>query len=74
MLNDPKFIRQGWECPKCGRVYSPDTSMCMYCGQKDQNTYSTTTTPVKGFASDNVTVVGTCDPLTYERGTWKPGD
>lgn len=22
---------QGWECPKCGRVYSPNTPMCMYC-------------------------------------------
>ena len=22
---------QGWECPKCGRVYSPYASMCKYC-------------------------------------------
>ena len=22
---------QGWECPKCGRVYSPSTSMCFTC-------------------------------------------
>ena len=22
---------QGWVCPKCGRVYSPFTSMCSYC-------------------------------------------
>lgn len=22
----------GWECPKCGRVYSPTTTMCQYCG------------------------------------------
>jgi len=21
----------GWECPKCGRVYSPTTSMCAFC-------------------------------------------
>lgn len=22
---------QGWECPKCGRVYSPFISMCAFC-------------------------------------------
>lgn len=22
----------GWCCPKCGRVYSPSTTMCLYCG------------------------------------------
>lgn len=21
----------GWICPKCGRVYSPTTPMCLYC-------------------------------------------
>lgn len=23
---------RGWVCPKCGRVYSPNTTMCFYCG------------------------------------------
>ena len=31
----------GWVCPKCGRVYSPSTFMCMYC-----NNYTTTITNV----------------------------
>lgn len=26
-------IPQGWECPKCRHVYSPTTSMCIYCPQ-----------------------------------------
>ena len=24
-------IPKGWECPKCGRVYSPSTPMCFTC-------------------------------------------
>ena len=24
----------GWKCPECGRVYSPTTPMCFYCGNK----------------------------------------
>lgn len=23
---------EGWICAKCGRVYSPSTAMCAYCG------------------------------------------
>ena len=26
-------INQGWECPKCGSVYSPLTSKCSICPQ-----------------------------------------
>ena len=25
-------LNYGWICPKCGRVYSPSTSQCFYCG------------------------------------------
>lgn len=28
---------QGWICPKCGRVYSPFTSKCSYCGNQDDS-------------------------------------
>ena len=36
------LARQGWQCPLCGRVYSPDTSMCFYCGGEQKTAYSTT--------------------------------
>lgn len=26
-----KIIMQGWECPKCGAVMSPKTSVCVNC-------------------------------------------
>lgn len=29
-----KTIQQGWECPKCGRIYSPTTPMCSHCPQE----------------------------------------
>ena len=35
------FGQQGWICPKCGRVYSPFTQMCLY----SENTF----TPTKTF-------------------------
>ena len=34
--------QQGWECPKCGRVYSPSTPMCIFCGAEEK-TFTTTT-------------------------------
>lgn len=37
------FIPQGWECPKCKRVYSPTTMMCSYCPENKQVITSTST-------------------------------
>jgi uncharacterized OB-fold protein len=37
------FIPQGWECPKCKRVYSPTTSMCSHCPQNSQGVTTTGT-------------------------------
>jgi len=35
--------QQGWQCPICGRVYSPTTIMCLCCGNEKEsisNTYT----------------------------------
>lgn len=32
---DNTSVNKGWQCPVCGRVYSPITPMCFYCGKKE---------------------------------------
>lgn len=49
MIGDYQKIppQQCWQCPICGRVYSPTTMMCLYCGNEKESistTYSTTHT------------------------------
>lgn len=36
-------VQQGWQCPICNRVYSPTTMMCMYCGNTEYKTTTTST-------------------------------
>jgi hypothetical protein len=55
-MNDFNFTPQGWECPKCKRVYSPTTSMCSHCPEYTQGVSmtgtSTSTTHTHQFESD----------------------
>ena len=41
--NQPIIAQQGWQCPICGRVYSPFTPMCYYCGGEQKIETSTKT-------------------------------
>lgn len=45
MIQPHGFTQQGWECPKCGKVYSPSTPMCFTCPQKVK-TQTTINTPL----------------------------
>ena len=42
-MKDFNFIQQGWECPKCKRVYSPTTTMCIACPQYTKSITTTNT-------------------------------
>lgn len=50
------FAPKGWVCPKCGRVYSPNTSICFYCNDNNRVTPITNVTPItvrdKTFPND----------------------
>ena len=45
-MSNFNFTPQGWECPKCHRVYSPTTIMCIACPQHTTGTTGSSTTPV----------------------------
>ena len=45
MIGDYQKIppQQGWQCPIFGRVYSPTTIMCLYCGNEKESISTTYT-------------------------------
>ena len=40
-MSNNRLIQQGWECPKCGSVYSPITTKCAVCPQGSSITSGT---------------------------------
>ena len=43
----PKFIQQGWQCPKCGAVLAPNQSYCPFCSPSEYGRANwVVTTPV----------------------------
>ena len=50
-------IQQGWECPKCGRVYSPTTGMCYTCVNQTESIISTSTDGINFQASGTSTAM-----------------
>ena len=42
------MAQQGWQCPKCGNIISPNMMWCPFCSGEKKVTYTTTTsTPYK---------------------------
>lgn len=46
-LNQTIGFNYGWICPKCGNVYSPQTTECYNCN-KTENKYTSTTITFNG--------------------------
>lgn len=43
----PKFIQQGWQCPKCGAVLAPNQNYCPFCSPSEYGRSNwVVTTPV----------------------------
>ena len=55
----------GWECPRCGRCYSPDVAQCMACPARPVagNTASVCIHPT---TTDGVCVSCGCRFVTYQ--------
>jgi uncharacterized OB-fold protein len=74
-MSEFNFTPQGWECPKCKRVYSPTTIMCIACPQHTK-TITTTDLPVGtlvgegGFGLTN----GTSTASTMMMHNFQEGD
>lgn len=54
----------GWICPKCGRVYAPTQSMCLYCGPGSLGLTGISDGAAPGVDLDKYT--NTTDPFKYK--------
>ena len=45
----PKWIPQGWECPKCGAILAPNQSYCPFCSKKENDWITTVGTGTQPF-------------------------
>lgn len=48
----PKWIPQGWECPKCGAILAPNQSYCPFCSKKENDWITTVGTGTQPFYAE----------------------
>ena len=48
----PKWIQQGWQCPKCGAILAPHQSFCPFCSKKESDWITTVGTGTQPFYSE----------------------
>lgn len=49
-MNEITWMDKGWECPKCGAVMSPTTSVCVNCRGDSKGSATT----INGFFTEQV--------------------
>lgn len=47
----PKWIQQGWECPKCGAILAPHQNYCPFCSKKESEWITTVGTGTQPLPS-----------------------
>lgn len=62
----PKWIQQGWECPKCGAILAPNQRYCPFCSKKESNWITTVGTGTQPFYSERTQK----DNLTPQTGQY----
>ena len=71
-MSNNKQIQQGWECPKCGSIYSPLTSKCNICPQNILVGTSTSNTLLcTKFVSEEVGTSSTSRCANCGRQKWQ---
>lgn len=48
----PKWIQQGWQCPKCGAILAPNQSYCPFCSKKENDWITTVGTGTQPFYAE----------------------
>lgn len=67
-ISDQVFIRQGWQCPRCGTILSPDMSWCPFCSGPHRSTVVFGGSPSGTFINPNITATVSDSNTTKESG------